>query len=180
MTVSGCIGLTSESDFRTALTVAEAEEAETENLCAEELDITHPSGLRTWFLSHLADPFPALPDKRIWARNLGTTTRNIDSHMTNWRRRAGWTAIKKKWTDGTKDGMRTLVNSYFSKEETRPDVRSAIKKMCDYLDDSQVGDWMTEVSAHNHPFRQRPNPTAVASSAPHTALASPAQHSASG
>lgn len=101
--------------------------------------------LRGWFLRHLAHPYPSAEEKAMLAESMGTTMRAIDSHLTNWRRRAGWSEIKRKWGGNCKDGMIALVTAYNSGEEQRPDVRAAIKSMRGYFEDCKVGDWVQEV-----------------------------------
>jgi hypothetical protein len=101
--------------------------------------------LRAWFLSNLANPYPSLKEKRQWAESMGTTVRSLDSLLTNWRRRAGWGDIKRKWGGDNKAGMFALIQAYNSGHEKRPEVCAAILTMRAYFEDTPAGDWVDEV-----------------------------------
>ena len=105
--------------------------------------------LRLWFLQHLAYPYPTPNEKDSLISLTNSTRSKIDSDLTNWRRRAGWTDIKDKFAQKSKDRMRTLIERVESGKECRKDVLDAVEGMKAYLErrrEEKVGDWVHEVS----------------------------------
>lgn len=105
--------------------------------------------IREWFLQHLANPYPSAVEKDSLSELSGIPRSKIDSDMTNWRRRAGWTDIKDNWANGSRDAMRVLIEKVESGQERRKGVREAVEKMKAYLErreEERVGDWVKEVS----------------------------------
>lgn len=118
-------------------------------------DVYQPVGvkptdhIREWFLQHLASPYPSAVEKDSLSELSGIPRSKIDSDMTNWRRRAGWTDIKDNWANGSRDAMRLLIERVESGQEKRKGVREAVEKMKAYLErreEERVGDWVKEVS----------------------------------
>lgn len=105
--------------------------------------------IREWFLQHLANPYPSAVEKDSLSELSGIPRSKIDSDMTNWRRRAGWTDIKDSWANSSRDAMRVLIEKVESGQEKRKGVREAVEKMKAYLErreEERVGDWVKEVS----------------------------------
>lgn len=102
--------------------------------------------LQAWFMANLAHPYPPLSVKRRFASELGISLRNIDTQFTNWRRRSGWSAIKRRWADGSDKAMANLMARYTSGDETRTEVRAAIQRMAEYLEEDTAGQWIANVS----------------------------------
>ena len=105
--------------------------------------------LRLWFLAHLSNPYPTSSEKESLATSAGIPRAKIDSDMTNWRRRAGWTDIKDRWAGGDKARMRRLIEGVEHGEEARGEVREEVERMKGYLErreGEKVGEWVHEVS----------------------------------
>jgi hypothetical protein len=103
--------------------------------------------LKAWFIANLACPYPSLSQRQRFASDLGVPVRNINGQFTNWRRRTGWSRIKKEWAGNTHEGMSTLLSRYTAGTESRPDVRAAIRRMTQYLEDDTAGQWINTVSS---------------------------------
>ncbi|ODO01403.1 hypothetical protein I350_06222 [Cryptococcus amylolentus CBS 6273] len=112
-----------------------------------------PSGdhsvVRLWFLNNLAYPYPSAAQKEKLAIAAGIARNKVDSDLTNFRRRAGWTDILNKWADGNREKMRKLVDRVASGKEKRQEVLKAVEKCQDYLTEREtkrVGDWVNEIA----------------------------------
>lgn len=105
--------------------------------------------LRLWFLDHLANPYPTITEKRELSLVTGIAKNKIDSDMTNWRRRAGWTDIKDTYADRDKVKMQRLIEAVQAGKEKRTAVIEAVEKMRAYLERREeygVGSWVYSVS----------------------------------
>jgi hypothetical protein len=105
--------------------------------------------LKAWFIANLACPYPSLSQRQRFASDLGVPVRNINGQFTNWRRRTGWSRIKKEWAGNTHEGMSTLLSRYTAGTESRPDVRAAIRRMTQYLEDDTAGQWINTILSRN-------------------------------
>lgn len=65
--------------------------------------------LRHWFLSNLAFPYPTPSEKDSIASECGITRAKVDSDMTNWRRRSGWTDMMVRFSGGDREVMREMI-----------------------------------------------------------------------
>lgn len=104
--------------------------------------------LRLWFLQNLSNPYPTPAKKDFLATASGVPRSKVDSDLTNWRRRAGWTDIKDRWAEGDKARMRRLIEGYEEGLEGREEVVEEIERMRGYLErreEERVGDWVHEV-----------------------------------
>ncbi len=104
--------------------------------------------LRLWFLQNLSNPYPTPAEKDFLATAAGVPRSKIDSDLTNWRRRAGWTDIKDRWAERDKAKMRRLIEGYEEGAEMREEVVEEIQRMRGYLErreEERVGDWVHEV-----------------------------------
>ena len=104
--------------------------------------------LRLWFLQNLSNPYPTPAQKEALATHSGAPRSKIDSDLTNWRRRAGWTEIKDRWASGDKAKMKRLVENVESGVEVRAEVSDEIERMRGYLErkeEQRVGDWVQDV-----------------------------------
>ena len=105
--------------------------------------------LRLWFLEHLAFPYPTPNEKDDLSSLTGFARTKIDSDLTNWRRRAGWTEIKDTYARGSRKDMQTLMERVELGTERNKAVLDAVEKMRAYLErreEEKVGDWVKEVS----------------------------------
>ncbi|ODN95889.1 hypothetical protein L198_04508 [Cryptococcus wingfieldii CBS 7118] len=112
-----------------------------------------PSGdhsvVRLWFLNNLAYPYPTASQKEKLAVAAGIARGKVDSDLTNFRRRAGWTDILNKWADGNREKMRKLMDRVASGKEKRQEVLKAVEKCQDYLTEREtkrIGDWVNEIA----------------------------------
>ncbi|GMK53646.1 hypothetical protein CspeluHIS016_0102320 [Cutaneotrichosporon spelunceum] len=114
-------------------------ESSSESALADDGDVADtddddaPRHLKTWFVTNLANPYPSQSLRRHFAAKLGVPVRNVDTQFTNWRRRTGWSHIKKAWGGDTKEGMSALLAQYASGEESRLEVCAAIRRMTHLL-----------------------------------------------
>ncbi|TYJ57419.1 hypothetical protein B9479_001959 [Cryptococcus floricola] len=107
------------------------------------------SVVRLWFLNNLAYPYPTASQKEKLAVAAGIARGKVDSDLTNFRRRAGWTDILNKWADGNREKMRKLMDRVASGKEKRQEVLMAVEKCQDYLTEREtkrVGDWVNEIA----------------------------------
>ncbi|WVQ72905.1 hypothetical protein IAR50_002467 [Cryptococcus sp. DSM 104548] len=107
------------------------------------------SVVRLWFLNNLSYPYPTSSQKETLAAAAGIARSKVDSDLTNFRRRAGWTNILNKWADGNREKMRRLMERVASGEEKRQEVLKAVEKCEDYLTEKEtkrVGDWVNEIA----------------------------------
>ncbi|KLT39883.1 hypothetical protein CC85DRAFT_175080 [Cutaneotrichosporon oleaginosum] len=101
--------------------------------------------LRAWFKNNLDHPYPSLSLRQRFASELGVPVRNINAQFTNWRRRTGWSHIRKAWAGNSHQGMVLLLSRYASGEEARPDVRAAIRRMAEYLEEDPARQWIGSI-----------------------------------
>jgi len=105
--------------------------------------------LRLWFLQNLSNPYPTPYEKESLATAAGCPRSKVDSDLTNWRRRSGWTDIKDRWAGGDKAKMKRLIEDVEGGLERREEVVEEVERMRGYLerrDQERVGDWVHEVS----------------------------------
>ncbi|WWD04635.1 hypothetical protein V865_002706 [Kwoniella europaea PYCC6329] len=108
------------------------------------------SVVRLWFLNHLSKPYPTLSQKETLATKAGITRNKVDSDLTNFRRRAGWTDLMNRFCGGDRDKMKRLIERVESGREEREEVLKSVQRMKDYLgrkEEGRVGDWVREVTA---------------------------------
>ncbi|KAK6908417.1 hypothetical protein I204_06399 [Kwoniella mangroviensis CBS 8886] len=108
------------------------------------------SVVRLWFLNHLSKPYPTLSQKETLATKAGITRNKVDSDLTNFRRRAGWTDLMNRFCGGDRDKMKRLIERVESGREQREEVLKSVQRMKDYLgrkEEERVGDWVKEVTA---------------------------------
>ncbi|OCF62260.1 hypothetical protein L486_01928 [Kwoniella mangroviensis CBS 10435] len=108
------------------------------------------SVVRLWFLNHLSRPYPTLSQKETLATKAGITRNKVDSDLTNFRRRAGWTDLMNRFCGGDRDKMKRLIERVESGREQREEVLKSVQRMKDYLgrkEEERVGDWVKEVTA---------------------------------
>lgn len=113
------------------------------------LELQPADHLRLWFLDHLSNPYPTITEKKELSLITGIAKNKIDSDMTNWRRRAGWTDIKDTYADRDKMKMKRLIEAVESGKEKRKVVIEAVEKMRAYLERREeygVGSWVWSVS----------------------------------
>jgi hypothetical protein len=118
-------------------------------LLAAQLPPEPTDHLRLWFLDNISNPYPTPQEKQYLSEQTGIVRTKIDSDLTNWRRRAGWTDIKDRWCDRDKKKMRELIEGYEMGRETRAEVINAIERMKGYLmkeKENSVGSWIEHVS----------------------------------
>lgn len=104
--------------------------------------------LRLWFLQNLSNPYPTPYEKDSLATAAGCPRSKVDSDLTNWRRRAGWTDIKDRWAGGDKAKMKRLIEDVEAENERRGEVVEEVERMRGYLErreEERVGDWVHEV-----------------------------------
>ncbi|EKC98308.1 sexual development regulator [Trichosporon asahii var. asahii CBS 8904] len=102
--------------------------------------------LRSWFLSNLAHPFPSRAERQKMASIASTTPRNVESSFTNWRRRSGWSAVRRKWGGQSRTGMRLLIQRYEARS-LEPEASDAISKMRSYFANDKARSCIEEVSS---------------------------------
>ncbi|ORX40295.1 hypothetical protein BD324DRAFT_617207 [Kockovaella imperatae] len=113
--------------------------------------------LRFWFLDNLASPYPTPNEKDNLANLLGVDRKKVDSDLTNWRRRAGWTDIKDTYCDKSRVLMKELMERVESGEETDQDILDAVENMKAYLErreEEKVGDWVHELASLAQPRKR--------------------------
>lgn len=77
----------------------------------------------------------------------------VDSDLTNYRRRAGWTDIMNMWCGGDRNAMKKLMEKVERGKEQRKEILDAVQGCKDYLtmkESNRVGDWVKEVSGPHH------------------------------
>ncbi|WVQ80603.1 hypothetical protein IAT38_002708 [Cryptococcus sp. DSM 104549] len=89
--------------------------------------------VRLWFLQNLSYPYPTNAQKDKLASAAGIARSKVDSDLTNYRRRAGWTAILNEWCSGDRDAMRRLIDKVEAGKEKRQEVLDAVQGCKDYL-----------------------------------------------
>lgn len=68
--------------------------------CEPPDDATTFAPYRQWFLEHFANPYPSPKDKDLLVEQVPMhTRRQLDTWLTNQRRRSGWHALKRKYED---------------------------------------------------------------------------------
>lgn len=101
--------------------------------------------LRSWFLSNLAHPFPSRAERERMASMTDSTPRNVEASFTNWRRRSGWSTIRRRWGGQSKTGMRSLLK-LFEAGVLEPEVSDAITEMQSYFASDTARPCIEEVS----------------------------------
>ncbi|WVR06170.1 hypothetical protein IAU60_003200 [Kwoniella sp. DSM 27419] len=127
----------------------EAEPDELENPKPSVLTPDH-SMIRLWFLNNISYPYPTNPIKEQLAEAAGITRAKVDSDLTNFRRRSGWTDLLNKHAGGDRDKMRRLVDRVLHGRESKQDVLDRVAGIQEYLgrkEEERVGDWVKEVAA---------------------------------
>lgn len=80
---------------------------------------------------------------------MGLPRAKVETDLTNWRRRSGWTDIKDQYADGSREKMQRLIEKVERGKEKREVVYAAVDQMKGYLrreEEEKVGDWVLEVS----------------------------------
>nr|ACZ51524.1 Sxi1 [Kwoniella heveanensis] len=104
--------------------------------------------IRLWFLHNISYPYPTVSMKETLASKAGITRAKVDSDLTNFRRRAGWTEIMNEWCGGDRNKMRKLIERVESGQEIEDEelVRrvQGVKEYLTRQEEERVGDWMRE------------------------------------
>nr|ACZ51520.1 Sxi1 [Kwoniella heveanensis] len=104
--------------------------------------------IRLWFLDNISYPYPTVSMKEHLASKAGITRAKVDSDLTNFRRRAGWTEIMNEWCGGDRNKMRKLIERVESGQEDEDEelVRrvQAVKEYLTRKEEERVGDWVRE------------------------------------
>nr|ACZ51518.1 Sxi1 [Kwoniella heveanensis] len=104
--------------------------------------------IRHWFLHNISYPYPTVSMKETLASKAGITRAKVDSDLTNFRRRAGWTEIMNEWCGGDRNKMRKLIERVESGQEDEDEelVRrvQAVKEYLTRKEEERVGDWVRE------------------------------------
>ncbi|WVF69390.1 hypothetical protein IAT40_004166 [Kwoniella sp. CBS 6097] len=106
--------------------------------------------IRLWFLENLSYPYPTVSVKETLAVSAGITRAKVDSDLTNFRRRAGWTEIMNEYCGGDREKMRRLIQRVEGGEEDDEELVHRIEGVKEYLtrkEEERVGDWVREVTA---------------------------------
>jgi hypothetical protein len=93
-------------------------------------------------------------EKELLATRLGVKKSKIDSDLTNWRRRSGWTEMKDKYCGGDKAMMKSMIEGVESGSEQRAIAVEQVEKMKAYLEkreEKECGSWVTEVLRRINP-----------------------------
>ncbi|XAO24795.1 hypothetical protein I312_103601 [Cryptococcus bacillisporus CA1280] len=108
--------------------------------------------VRLWFLNNLAYPYPTTQQKDSLAKYAGMQRSKIDSDLTNYRRRAGWTDIMNVWCGGNRNAMKKLMEKVERGKEQRKEILDAVQRCKDYLtmkENNRVGDWVKEITQNS-------------------------------
>ncbi|EIW66711.1 hypothetical protein TREMEDRAFT_57675, partial [Tremella mesenterica DSM 1558] len=89
--------------------------------------------IRTWFISHLASPYPTPLEKVELATSANITTNKLDSDLVNWRRRSGWANVRDKYCGGNKHRTERLIEDVLSGKERRKEILRDVEKVRAYL-----------------------------------------------
>nr|ACZ51528.1 Sxi1 [Kwoniella heveanensis] len=104
--------------------------------------------IRIWFLHNISYPYPTVSMKEHLASKAGITRAKVDSDLTNFRRRAGWTEIMNEWCGGDRNKMRKLIERVESgKEDEDEELVRRVQAVKEYLtrkEEERVGDWVRE------------------------------------
>ncbi|OCF30973.1 hypothetical protein I316_07380 [Kwoniella heveanensis BCC8398] len=104
--------------------------------------------IRLWFLDNISYPYPTVSMKEHLASKAGITRAKVDSDLTNFRRRAGWTEIMNEWCGGDRNKMRKLIERVESgKEDEDEELVRRVQAVKEYLtrkEEERVGDWVRE------------------------------------
>ncbi|RXK36622.1 hypothetical protein M231_06085 [Tremella mesenterica] len=106
--------------------------------------------IRTWFISHLASPYPTPLEKVELASSANITTNKLDSDLVNWRRRSGWANVRDKYCGGNKHRTKRLIEDVLSGKERRKEILRDVEKVRAYLErreEERVGDWVKDLIA---------------------------------
>ncbi|ADV24218.1 sexual development regulator [Cryptococcus gattii WM276] len=108
--------------------------------------------VRLWFLNNLAYPYPTAQQKDSLAKYAGMQRGKVDSDLTNYRRRAGWTDIMNMWCGGDRNAMKKLMEKVERGKEQRKEILDAVQGCKDYLtmkESNRVGDWVKEITQNS-------------------------------
>ncbi|WRT67572.1 uncharacterized protein IL334_004544 [Kwoniella shivajii] len=108
------------------------------------------SVVRSWFLNHISHPYPTSSQKETLAKAAGITKNKVDSDLTNFRRRSGWTDLMNRFCASDREKMRKFIDKVEAGKERRDEVLMRVKAMKEYLggkEGERVGDWVQEVTA---------------------------------
>ncbi|WWC62321.1 uncharacterized protein I303_104917 [Kwoniella dejecticola CBS 10117] len=106
--------------------------------------------IRTWFLQNLSKPYPTASQKEYLSKKAGITVKKVDSDLTNFRRRSGWTDLMQKFAGGDRDKMKKMIERVAAGKEEREEVLERVEGIKDYLgkrEEERVGDWVREITA---------------------------------
>ncbi|GAA6063735.1 hypothetical protein JCM10212_000774 [Sporobolomyces blumeae] len=80
--------------------------------CAFQLDDANSFlPYRRWYLAHFDHPYPDADDKaELLALVPSHNKQRLDTWFTNTRRRSGWQELKRRYTNGTAEGLRRLLD----------------------------------------------------------------------
>ncbi|OWZ45388.1 hypothetical protein C370_02640 [Cryptococcus neoformans A1-35-8] len=108
--------------------------------------------VRLWFLDNLAYPYPTAQQKDFLAKTAGIQRSQVDSDLTNYRRRAGWTDIMNMWCGGDRSAMKKLMERVERGKEQRKKILDAVQGCRDYLtmkENNKIGDWVKEITQNS-------------------------------
>ncbi|WVQ96888.1 hypothetical protein IAU59_003995 [Kwoniella sp. CBS 9459] len=128
--------------------------------------------VRLWFLDNISFPYPTISMKEDLASSAGITRAKVDSDLTNFRRRAGWTEIMNEYCGGDRQKMRKLIERVEGGEERDEDLVRRVEGVKEYLtrkEEERVGDWVREVTALVPSFKLDAGSTSSPSTASTTA-----------
>ncbi|GAA6035735.1 hypothetical protein JCM8097_005675 [Rhodosporidiobolus ruineniae] len=73
---------------------------------------------RDWYLSHFTNPYPTASDKDHLLRLVPShDKKKLDTWFTNNRRRSGWQALRRAFTDGTAEDFQRLLDAVDRNDE---------------------------------------------------------------
>ncbi|WWC70543.1 uncharacterized protein I206_104494 [Kwoniella pini CBS 10737] len=116
--------------------------------------------VRTWFLQNLQKPYPTQAQKEHLSKKAGITVKKVDSDLTNFRRRSGWTECMQRFCGGDRDKMKKMIERVIAGKEERLEVIDSVEGIKDYLgkrEEERVGDWVREITALTSTLPKVPN-----------------------
>jgi hypothetical protein len=117
----------------------------------EGCQLSHVVGLdavRLWLLENLHHPFPTSGQKQHLSDITKRAKNNIETDLTNYRRRSGWTEFKNNHCNGNLEKTKSLIWSWMSGERVSDAVRKDLEEMKAYVERKEatkVGDWIDTV-----------------------------------
>jgi len=115
-------------------------------ISAEALD--HLDPVRTWLLQNLHHPFPTPAEKTHLAQISSRPRANIETDLTNYRRRSGWTEFKNKYCKGDTNKARDIIWKWMNGGKVSSDMEKDLENMKGYVERreaSKVGGWIETV-----------------------------------